>query len=265
MMSKTFRRALPLAYALCLVAACAAAAHAQVTTGNVRGVVTDPQGAVVPGAKVTITRKSSNESRSVQSSGEGEFQFNNLLVGDDYTVTVEAANFKTLTLSGVRVQLNQVTDLPAQLTLGGVGETVEVAAGGAELVNSTTADLTKSFGARQVDNLALTSASGAGVSGAQSNIGRNTFRLPGINNFDISLFKNIHVGESRYFQLRADFFNAFNHPQYVPGSVNTVDWVDTTGLTTLNQVAPLTPDFLRPDRVLSSHPRVVQLAARFNF
>jgi hypothetical protein len=102
-------------------------------------------------------------------------------------------------------------------------------------------------------------------SGAQSNIGRNTFPLPPINNFDISLFKNFHIGETKFIQIRADFFNAFNHPQYVPGSVNSVDPVSTTGLTTLNQVTPLTPDFLNPSAVLSSNPRVIQLAARFNF
>jgi hypothetical protein len=101
--------------------------------------------------------------------------------------------------------------------------------------------------------------------GAQSTIGRNTFLLPPINNFDISLFKNFRIGESKFFQIRADFFNAFNHPQYVPGSVNSVDPVATTGLTTLNQVTPLTPDFLNPSAVLSSNPRVIQLAARFNF
>jgi hypothetical protein len=101
--------------------------------------------------------------------------------------------------------------------------------------------------------------------GAVSNIGRNTFRLPPINNFDISLFKNFRIGETKMFQLRADFFNAFNHPQYVPGSVNTVDPVGTTGLTTLNQIAPLTGDFLQPSKVLSSNPRVIQVAARFNF
>ena len=102
--------------------------------------------------------------------------------------------------------------------------------------------------------------------GAVSNLGRNTFRLPSINNFDISLFKNIRLGESsKSFQISANFFNAFNHPQYVPGSVNTVDPVGTTGLTTLNQIAPLTGDFLHPGRVLSSHPRVIALGARFNF
>ena len=102
-------------------------------------------------------------------------------------------------------------------------------------------------------------------SGAESTIGRNTFLLPPINNFDFSIFKNFRLGESKFIQIRADFFNAFNHPQYVPGSVNSVDPVATTGLTTLNQVTPLTNDFLNPSTVLSSNPRVIQLAARFNF
>jgi Carboxypeptidase regulatory-like domain len=101
--------------------------------------------------------------------------------------------------------------------------------------------------------------------GAQSNIGRNTFLLPPINNVDFSILKNFRIGESKAIQIRADFFNVFNHPQYVPGSVNSVDPVGTTGLTTLNQVTPLTTDFLNPSAVLSSNPRVIQLAARFNF
>jgi len=101
--------------------------------------------------------------------------------------------------------------------------------------------------------------------GAQSTIGRNTFLLPPINNVDFSIFKNFRVGETKYFQIRADFFNVLNHPQYVPGSVNSVDPVNTTGLTTLNQVNPLTFDFLNPSAVLSSNPRVIQVAARFNF
>lgn len=101
--------------------------------------------------------------------------------------------------------------------------------------------------------------------GAESTIGRNTFLLPPINNFDFSIFKNFRIGETKFIQIRADFFNAFNHPQYVPGSVNSVDPVATTGLTTLNQVTPLTLDFLNPSAVLSSNPRVIQVAARFNF
>ncbi|HET6646998.1 MAG TPA: carboxypeptidase-like regulatory domain-containing protein, partial [Pyrinomonadaceae bacterium] len=115
---------------LAIALGCVFSAHAQVTTGSVRGVVTDPNGAVVPSAKVTLTKKSNNTVLTAQSTGGGTFEFNNLLSGNDYTVTVEAPNFKTLTLTDVSVNLNQVTDLPAQLTLGGVGETVTVTSAG---------------------------------------------------------------------------------------------------------------------------------------
>ncbi|HEY6047307.1 MAG TPA: hypothetical protein VIU65_11935, partial [Pyrinomonadaceae bacterium] len=102
--------------------------------------------------------------------------------------------------------------------------------------------------------------------GAASNIGRNTYRMPGINNFDISLFKNFRFGEgSKRIQLRADFFNAFNHPQYTAGSVNTVDPIATTGVTQFNAINPVTPDFLKASHVFSSNPRVIQVAARFDW
>ena len=158
---RSFSRIAHYLTALILAFACAVAVHGQVTTGNVRGVVTDPNGALVPNAKVTITKKSNNNSTTTQTSEAGQFEFNNLLVGDDYTVTVEAANFKTLTLTDVKVQLNQVTDLPAQLTLGVVGETVTVTSAGTELVDTTTTTLSKSFNERQVIELAQTNIGGA--------------------------------------------------------------------------------------------------------
>src|SRR5690242_4824846 len=107
-----------------------ATAFAQQTTGNVRGLVKDPNGAVVSGAKVTILDPKTNTATTTQTTGAGEFEFNNLPVGD-YQVTVEAAGFKNLTLNDVRVQLNQTTDVPVGLTIGVQGEVVEVSAGGA--------------------------------------------------------------------------------------------------------------------------------------
>ncbi|MCA1815191.1 MAG: carboxypeptidase regulatory-like domain-containing protein, partial [Acidobacteria bacterium] len=101
--------------------------------------------------------------------------------------------------------------------------------------------------------------------GAVSNLGRNTFTMPRINNLDFSIFKNFRIGESKTFQLRADMFNALNHPQYVPGSVDAVDPISTTGVTRFNQIAPFSVDFLKASQVFSSNPRVIQFAARFNF
>jgi len=157
----SFRKLSQVVTIVAFVIACFASAHGQVTTGSVRGVITDPNGAAVPNAKVTITKKSTKASNTSQTNGSGQFEFSNLGLGDDYDVTIEAPNFKTLTLSDVKVQLNQITDLSAQLTIGSIGETVTVTSGGTELVDTTTANLSKSFGERQVVELAQTNVGGA--------------------------------------------------------------------------------------------------------
>jgi len=149
-----------LATALLIAFGGAPAAHAQQTTGNVRGTVSDQTGAVVPGAKVTIINRQTNNAQTAQTGDDGQYQFNNLLPGD-YTINVEAANFKGLTLNDVRVELNQTTDVPTQLQVGLQGEVIEVSAGGAELVDTTTTSLSKSFTERQVVELAQTNVGGA--------------------------------------------------------------------------------------------------------
>ena len=95
--------------------------------------------------------------------------------------------------------------------------------------------------------------------------GRNTLELPGIRNLDLSVFKNFRLSESRKIQLRADFFNVLNHPQYTPGSVGTVDAFATTNVGQVNNIVPVTPDFNHPGGVFTNHPRIIQLAARFDF
>ena len=46
------------------------------------------------------------------------------------------------------------------------------------------------------------------------NLSRNALRGPGINNWDISILKDIQFTESRYLEFRSEFFNAFNHVQF---------------------------------------------------
>jgi hypothetical protein len=100
--------------------------------------------------------------------------------------------------------------------------------------------------------------------GALANGGRNTLQLRPIQNLDFSIFKSFALGEGvKKIQLRADFYNAFNHPQYVPGSVNGVEPIATTGVAQINTVGQA--DFDVASHVFSSHPRVIQLAVRFDF
>jgi hypothetical protein len=102
--------------------------------------------------------------------------------------------------------------------------------------------------------------------GAISNSARNTLQMPGINNVDFSIFKNFRFGEgSKKIQLRADFFNVFNHPQYIPGSPNDVAPIGTTAVAQYNTIFAGNTDFNRADMVFSSNPRVIQLALRFDW
>lgn len=106
--------------------------------------------------------------------------------------------------------------------------------------------------------------------GAVTTSGRNTLQLPSTNNLDFSIFKNFRFGEVRKIQLRADLFNAFNHPQYIPGSPNDVSPISTTGVAGVNTISaanlqPGSGAFFNPSRVFSSNPRVIQLALRFDF
>jgi hypothetical protein len=52
------------------------------------------------------------------------------------------------------------------------------------------------------------------LAGELGNLGRNTLRAPGLQEFDPSLFKNWSLREEVRLQFRAEFFNAFNHPNF---------------------------------------------------
>jgi len=101
--------------------------------------------------------------------------------------------------------------------------------------------------------------------GTLTNSGRNNLRLPRIDNVDFSVFKNFKVREDKALQFRVDFFNAFNHAQYVPGSINTVAPVANTGALVTSSLLAGSGLFNQPSLVFSNNPRVVQMALRFTF
>ena len=99
--------------------------------------------------------------------------------------------------------------------------------------------------------------------GALSDAGRNTLATPIINNWDITVSKGFTIRERTKLQFRADFFNAFNHPQYTPGMIDNVQLVNRSGVT--NYLTPGNPLFGQWDQVYSSNPRGVQLGAKISF
>jgi hypothetical protein len=64
-------------------------------------------------------------------------------------------------------------------------------------------------------------------------------------------------------ELRVDMYNAFNHPQYLPGRPDRVTAVSHSGET--NYLTPGNPQFGQWDQVYSSNPRQLQITAKFKF
>jgi hypothetical protein len=101
--------------------------------------------------------------------------------------------------------------------------------------------------------------------GALANGGRNTLELAPINNFDIQIKKGFALGEVRRLEFAAQFYNFFNHPQYTPGSLDTVQFTQTLGTSQRNVLIPGNPLFNQPNQAFSSNPRFIQMTARFVF
>ena len=102
-----------------------AAVFAQSNTGSITGVVTDPNGAVVPNATVTITNQGTNEKRTVQADGEGRYEVLSLPTGI-YTVEASSSGFQATTLKDLRLAVGEKARADVGLSASGVSAIVEV-------------------------------------------------------------------------------------------------------------------------------------------
>src|SRR2546428_6445780 len=112
---------------------------AQGFRATIVGRVTDETGAVVPGAKITITNAGTNESRSVIVNDNGEYSIPQLTPGQ-YSLTAENAGFNTVRRSGIVLETNQQARFDISLKVGSLTEEVQVSAA-APLVTTESATL----------------------------------------------------------------------------------------------------------------------------
>src|SRR6202790_616918 len=95
----------------------AATASAQTSGGAIRGTVSDPSGALVPGAGITIEEVSTSENWRLASSSAGLYNAPNLPVGR-YNLTVKAPGFSTAEHTNIDVQVGLERVVNVQLALG---------------------------------------------------------------------------------------------------------------------------------------------------
>src|SRR6516225_1677699 len=139
-----------------LVTACTFAppvAFGQAVYGSVLGTVTDPQGAAVAGAKVTVINQRKGTQDTATTNADGNYSVTHL-VPDSYTVRVEAAGFKVSEQKDVIVQADAGSRVDLQFQVGGTTETVEVTAEAPQL-KTDRADVAVTFNDTMVENVPI--------------------------------------------------------------------------------------------------------------
>jgi hypothetical protein len=131
------------------------ASFAQVATSRLDGTVTDAQGAAIPGAKVEILKKSENQSFSTKTDQKGYWVVPSL-ASDTYKVTVTQTGFKTAEVAQVMLDAGVPATVNVTLEVGALTETIEVS-GGAEIVQSDTAQVSSNLQGNQIHDLPFTS------------------------------------------------------------------------------------------------------------
>lgn len=181
-----------------LLVVCAAVfsvmAHAQYRA-SLQGTVTDAQGAVVPGAKITLTSKETGNARTVSSNAAGVYSINGLAPGS-YGLTIERQGFKKKVLDNVQIGAELSQSVNVQLDLGQVTETITVTGDSSPLIDTETANISGTLTARQIQSLPtsgrdpfqlLRTAPGAFGEGSRENFGDNAG--PGTTNPGSSIFQ----------------------------------------------------------------------------
>src|SRR5579872_1828575 len=113
---------------------------AQTFRGTILGTVTDPSGAVVAGAKVTVKNTGTGLERSAETSGDGSYSVPELPIGS-YDVSISQTGFQTFVAKGVAVDVATERRVDASLKTGQISTKVEVAGDLLPQVETTSAEL----------------------------------------------------------------------------------------------------------------------------
>ena len=113
----------------------AAGVHAQSLFATLTGIVSDPTGAVVPGASVTLREEKSNSLRTSVTDSAGYFTFASVSVGDfTYELTVESKGFRIDKLPGIVLLGGENRNINVTMELGSTSETVTITGSSDQIV-----------------------------------------------------------------------------------------------------------------------------------
>lgn len=133
---------------LALLLLCAAVAYPQGATSVMSGTVSDPQGAVIPGADIAIANPATGQRFKISTSEKGEWALS-ALPPASYKVTVTKVGFKTVTIDNVVMNAGVPATVNARLEIGQTSDSIVVEAG-QDILQTESATLSSTVQARQV-------------------------------------------------------------------------------------------------------------------
>jgi Carboxypeptidase regulatory-like domain len=128
-------------------------AQAQVLYGSLVGRVEDPSGAIVPGAKISVTNKATGQQRDVTADDGGSFAIRDLQVGV-YDIKVTQSGFKSYSKESVNISLNNTVREDVRMEVGSASESVTITAE-APMLQTDRADVSTQLDKAQISNLPI--------------------------------------------------------------------------------------------------------------
>lgn len=127
---------------------------AQTVTGAIRGTITDPSGAILPGATITATNAATGIATTAKSNSAGEYSIRFLQIGK-YKLTVEAPGFKKADYGPFSLEIDQTAKVDIPLSIGATTTTVEVSDQLQPILDTENATLGETFTENTINNVPL--------------------------------------------------------------------------------------------------------------
>ncbi|MBI1762562.1 MAG: carboxypeptidase regulatory-like domain-containing protein [Acidobacteria bacterium] len=202
---------------------------AQITTTGIRGIVRDPNGAVVPNATVKATDNATGVEQTTVTSSDGGFIFPALQFGS-YKIAVTATGFQNSVIAAVVVESGRTTNISVDLNVGAATDTVQIAAS-AEQLNTTTAEVGSTINNKLVQNLPYAGRDSLNfavlIAGSSRSTSDRNSTFNGLPNASLNITLDGMNNNSQRFKSGGTSFFAF-----APARIDAIEEVSvsTTGL-----------------------------------
>jgi Carboxypeptidase regulatory-like domain len=208
---------------------------AQDVNASLSGSVTDPAGAVIPGAKVTLIHETSGARQDFQTDSSGEYNFRNLPPGI-YDLSVTAPAFESFVRKGIELAVNQTARADVKLTVGTADQTVTVSAD-ASLINYENPTLGGGVSPETLQDFPLV------ISGAPRSSVTVAILMPGVTT----------GGGGNAYNSRTNGGIVTGDEAVVDGATASEGFMNQSGMVSLQTDFGMSPDITSEVKILSSN------------